>query len=102
LHILWFLNILNIAGAISDPTKGLLVILDDHDRRCALLVDELLGQQHVVAKSLGDGLGKVHGISGGAILGDGRVGLILDVSEIASMARHDSDSAGWKYSLCAA
>jgi two-component system chemotaxis sensor kinase CheA len=93
-------HLFNIEGAIDDPTKGLLVILDDRDRRCALLVDELLGQQHVVAKSLGDGLGKVQGISGGAILGDGRVGLILDVSEIASMARHDSDSASWKNALC--
>jgi two-component system chemotaxis sensor kinase CheA len=42
-------------------------------------VDELLGQQQVVIKSLGAGLGQISGISGGAILGDGNVSLILDV-----------------------
>ena len=55
------------------------MIVGDRTSARALLVDELLGQQQVVAKSLGDTLGKVPGVSGGAILGDGRVGLILDV-----------------------
>ena len=51
------------------------------------MVDELLNQQQVVAKPIGDGLGKVPGVSGGAILGDGHVGLILDTIELATMAR---------------
>jgi two-component system, chemotaxis family, sensor kinase CheA len=80
-------RLFDIAGAIEDPTKGLLVVVGDGNRRCALLVDELLGQQQVVAKSLGRGLGKVQAISGGAILGDGRVGLILDTMELVSLAR---------------
>jgi len=46
-----------------------------------------LGQQQVVAKSLGKGLGKIQGVSGGAILGDGQVGLILDVPEMIALAR---------------
>ena len=65
-------------------------MVGDGTRRCALLVDELLGQQQVVAKTLGDGLGRIPGVSGGAILGDGRVGLILDPSEIVALARHDT------------
>ena len=60
------------------------------ERRCALLVDELLGQQQVVVKSLGEGLGKVKGVTGGAVLGDGTVGLILDAGELVSMARGGS------------
>jgi len=60
-------------------TDALVVIVQDNLRRCCLLVDELLGQQQVVIKSLGAGIGKVAGISGGAILGDGNVSLILDV-----------------------
>jgi len=80
-------RLFNIQGAIEEPTKGLLVVISDADRRCALLVDELLGQQQVVAKTLGDGIGKVQGVSGGAILGDGRVGLILDPTEIVALAR---------------
>jgi two-component system chemotaxis sensor kinase CheA len=43
------------------------------------MVDDLVGKQEVVIKSLGEGVGKVRGVAGGAILGDGRVGLILDV-----------------------
>jgi two-component system chemotaxis sensor kinase CheA len=80
-------RLFGVKGAIEDPVRGLLVVVGDGIRRCALLVDELLGQQQVVAKSLGGGVGKIHGVSGGAILGDGRVGLILDPGEIASLAR---------------
>jgi len=76
-----------ISEAVEDPTAGLLVIVGEGDQRCALLVDELLGQQQVVAKSLGEGMGKVPGVSGGAILGDGRVGLILDAAALAGLAR---------------
>jgi two-component system chemotaxis sensor kinase CheA len=83
-------RLFEIEGAVEDPTAGLLVIVEDGDRYCALLVDELLGQQQVVAKSLGKGIGKVPGISGGAILGDGRVGLILDPAEIIALARQAS------------
>lgn len=70
----------------EDPTKALLVIVHDGQKRCGLLVDELLGQQQVVIKSLGEQLGHVAGISGGAILGDGNVSLILDVPGLIQMA----------------
>jgi len=50
----------------------------------------MLGQQQVVAKTLGAALGKVPGVSGGAILGDGRVGLILDVNETVALAQTDA------------
>ncbi len=63
----------------EDPTEALMVIVEEDKRKCCLLVDELLGQQQVVIKSLGEGLGVAKGISGGAIMGDGRVSLILDV-----------------------
>jgi two-component system, chemotaxis family, sensor kinase CheA len=84
-------RLFGIPDAIEDPHKGLLVVVGDGDRRCALLVDELLGQQQVVAKSLGQGLGKIQGVSGGAILGDGRVGLILDTPELVALARNGID-----------
>lgn len=54
-------------------------------RRC-LLIDELLGQEEIVIKSLGGALKDVKGIAGGAIMGDGRVGLILDISGIFDIA----------------
>lgn len=80
-------RLFGVRSAIEDATRGLLVVVGSEDCRCALLVDELLGQQQVVAKSLGNGIGKIQGISGGAILGDGRVGLILDTNELIKLAR---------------
>lgn len=80
-------RLFDVAGAVQSPLDGLLMVVGDGDRRTALLVDDLLGQQQVVAKTLGDGLGKVLGVSGGAILGDGRVGLILDVTETVALAQ---------------
>ena len=66
---------------------GIVMVMDDGDRRFAILVDELLGKLQVVAKTLGEGVGHVPGISGGAILGDGRVGLILDPQGLSSVLR---------------
>lgn len=94
-------RLFDVDNAVQSPLDGLLMIVGDGHKRTALLVDELLGQQQVVAKTLGDGLGKVEGVSGGAILGDGRVGLILDVNETLALAqstevvapRRDRDAA---------
>lgn len=80
-------RLFQIPDAVTDPTQALLVIIGAGERRCALMVDELLAQQQVVAKSLGAGLGHVPGLSGGAILGDGRVGLILDPAQIIALGR---------------
>jgi len=85
-------RLFDVRGAVQSPLEGLLMIVGDGDRRTALLVDDLLGQQQVVAKTLGDGLGKVPGVSGGAILGDGRVGLILDVTETVALAQSHEPS----------
>lgn len=83
-------QLFEIENAITDPTQGLLVIIGDGDKRCALLVDQLMGQQQVVTKSLGEDMQNAKGISGGAILGDGRVGLILDTSDLITLARETS------------
>ncbi len=82
-------RLFDVPDALESPLEGLLMIVGDGKRRTALLVDELLGQQQVVAKTLGAALGKVPGVSGGAILGDGRVGLILDVNETVALAQND-------------
>ncbi len=80
-------RLFGVRQAVEDPSEGLLVMVEaDHHRIC-LLVDELLGQQQVVIKSLGDGLGTVPGVSGGAIMGDGRVSLILDVPGLIDLSR---------------
>ena len=63
----------------KDATDGLMIVGESEGREFCLLVDEMVGKQEVVIKTLGPAFSHVRGISGGAILGDGRVGLILDV-----------------------
>ncbi len=61
---------------------GLLVVVEIDDKQFCLMVDDLVGKQEVVIKSLGEVFKDVSGVSGCAILGDGRVGLILDMEGI--------------------
>jgi chemotaxis protein histidine kinase CheA len=69
----------------NDSTEGLVVVIEGVGRKVALFVDDVLTQQQVVIKSLGNGLEKTPFVSGGAIMSDGTVGLILNVEEIASL-----------------
>ncbi|HXE61714.1 MAG TPA: chemotaxis protein CheA [Gemmatimonadaceae bacterium] len=80
-------RLLDVHGACEDPVSALLMVVGAAERRCALLVDAILGQQQVVAKPVTAGIGDVPGIAGAAILGDGRVGLILDVPQLFELAR---------------
>jgi two-component system chemotaxis sensor kinase CheA len=66
--------------------EGLVVIAEGDGRRVGLFVDDLLGQQQVVIKSLEANYGHVEGVSGATILGDGSVALILDVTGIIHAA----------------
>ncbi len=79
-------RILNTPDAISDPAKALVVIVEtENGLKAGLLVDELIGQQQVVVKSLAENSEPVRGISGATILGNGRVALILDLEGICAM-----------------
>ncbi len=62
--------------------QTLLIVAETEGKRFVLMVDEFIGKQEVVIKSLGDSLKNTPGVAGGAILGDGRVGLILDLEAI--------------------
>lgn len=86
-------RIFHLEGAISDPQQALLVVTEEEQGGFALMVDELLGQQQIVIKSLGNGLRQIPGISGSAILGDGRVGLILDLQAIARLVSSGAPAA---------
>ncbi len=79
-------ELFNVTSTTTDPTKTLLVVVEEDNNKCCLLVDELLGQQQLVIKNLGEALGSVKGVSGGAIMGDGRVRLILDVPSLMKLA----------------
>jgi two-component system chemotaxis sensor kinase CheA len=81
LYQLW-----HIEPKTTDPTKALVVIVENMGRRACVMVDELVGQQQIVIKNLGEQFRDVRGITGATILGNGRVGLILDVDGLIKRA----------------
>ncbi|MBS0976237.1 chemotaxis protein CheA, partial [Serratia rubidaea] len=80
-------RIFDVAGAKTEATQGIVVILQSAGRRYALLVDQLIGQHQVVVKNLESNYRKVPGISAATILGDGSVALIVDVSALQTLNR---------------
>ena len=72
----------SITPLYSRPSEGIVLVLGVDDKKSALFVDSLVGQQQVVVKNLESNFRKVPGISGATILGDGGVSLILDVSAL--------------------
>jgi len=69
----------NVKPRFEKPWESLLIVSESGGRQFCLMVDELIGKQEVVIKSLGETMQNIAGVAGGAILGDGRVGLILDL-----------------------
>ena len=80
-------KIFAIEPRCTDPSQGIVVILESDGKKAALLVDALVGQQQVVVKNLESNFRKVAGISGATILGDGGVSLILDVAALLRSSR---------------
>jgi two-component system, chemotaxis family, sensor kinase CheA len=85
LPVLRLHRVFGVTPTVEDPTEGLVVIVEHEGRKVALLVDELLGQQQVVIKSLETNFRKLEGIAGATILGDGRLALIVDVPGLVSL-----------------
>jgi two-component system chemotaxis sensor kinase CheA len=79
-------RIFGLQPRTEDPTAALVVIVQEGERRCCLLVDELIGQHQVVIKSIGKEIGDLPSIAGCAILGDGNVSLILDIAGLIDSA----------------
>jgi two-component system chemotaxis sensor kinase CheA len=75
-------HLLGIIPQQRDPWDGLVIIAESEGKRKCLMVDDLIGKQEVVMKNLGEKLKAIKGVSGATILGDGRVGLILDIPGI--------------------
>jgi two-component system, chemotaxis family, sensor kinase CheA len=78
---------LKTAGPITEPAEDqrLVVVVEAGRKKIGLVVDELLGQQQVVVKSLEKNLHKVEGLMGATILGDGRVAPIIDVTALSEL-----------------
>lgn len=70
----------------KDPWEAIVVVVDSERGARCLMVDKIIGKAEVVVKSLGEGLKNIKGLAGGAILGDGRVGLIVDTEGLFELA----------------
>lgn len=79
-------RLFEVRSGLAAAGGGTGCMADSENGRFCLMVDDVLGQHQVVLKNLGSGLERIKGISGGAILGNGRVGLILDMNGIASVS----------------
>ena len=88
-RLVYLHQLFGIPDAIVDATKGLVVLVETEDGgRLGLVVDEVLGQQQVVIKSLESNYRRLDGVAAATILGDGRVALILDVAGLQEMSQH--------------
>ena len=77
-------EVMTVDGARQQANEAILVLIETSKTRFALLVDDLIGQQQVVIKSLEQHYRRVPGISGATIMGDGSVALILDVESLSA------------------
>ncbi len=80
-------HLFNHKTDVTDPTQGVLVLIESDGKKSALFIDRLVGQQQVVIKSLETNYRKIPGVSGATIMGDGSVALILDVPAIIQMGQ---------------
>lgn len=85
ISVVYLHRIFHIKNAQDDPSKALVVLVESGQKKMGLVVDELIGQQQVVIKSLEANADPVKGISGATILGDGRVSLILEINDLSQI-----------------
>ena len=80
-------ELFNLEASVTEPEKGILILVEVDGEKAALLVDALLDEHQVVIKSMETNYRRVAGTAGATILGDGRVALILDVSSLLEMSK---------------
>ncbi|MHC1745234.1 MAG: chemotaxis protein CheW [Syntrophobacteraceae bacterium] len=85
-------ELFDVEPRFRNPWDGLLLVVNEDGASYCLLADEIVGRQEVVIKSLGSTLQNVNGVSGGVILGDGRVALIIDVKGVVSHYESSSNA----------
>ncbi len=89
--LLFLHRVFGIPQAIEVPHHGLVVLVENGKQRVGVMVDELIGQQQVVIKTLEENTDAVEGVSGATILGDGMVALILDITALCRMLDHSQN-----------
>ncbi len=85
-------TLFNVEEAKTDPEDAVVIVVEEEGRKIGLMADQLLGQQSIVIKSLGETVQGTDGVAGGAIMSDGNVALIMDVAGLVRVA-HSTDMA---------
>ncbi len=80
-------EVFDIEPENRDLVDGILIITETRDRKICLFADEIVGQQQAVIKGLSDYIGKVPGITGCMIMGDGGIGLIIDIESLIEISQ---------------
>lgn len=91
--LLYLHQFFDIDDGQTDASEALVVMVENGRNRLGIVVDELLGQQQVVIKSLEDNADPIEGVSGATILGDGNVSLILDIGHLCRINGESNDNA---------
>jgi two-component system, chemotaxis family, sensor kinase CheA len=79
-------ELFDIEPEYKDPWEAIIVVIDGENGSRCLMVDKIVSKAEVVVKSLGESLKNVKGLAGGAILGNGRIGLIIDTEGLFDLA----------------
>jgi two-component system chemotaxis sensor kinase CheA len=83
-------DLFDIEPEYKDPWDAIVVVVEGEAGSRCLMVDKIIGKTEVVVKSLGESLKNIRGLAGGAILGNGRVGLIIDTEGLFELAEDRS------------
>lgn len=87
-------QLLDVNGGKTNPSEAIVMVVEEFGKQWGFMVDEILGQQQVVIKNIGEGLDVVPGIAGASILANGRPGLILDIAGLIRRATDTDDTVG--------
>lgn len=85
-------DLFDIKPEHKNPWEAIVVVVDSERGSRCLMVDKIIGKTEVVVKSLGEGLKNIKGLAGGAILGNGRIGLIIDTEGLFELAEERESS----------
>lgn len=89
--VMYLANMFGTRGGVLNAAEALVVLVESGRNKIGLVVDELIGQQQVVIKTLETNSDPVEGISGATILGDGKVSLILDVGKFQQLSHQHAE-----------
>ena len=87
-------DLFQIEGALSEPTDAMVVVVESSNQHIALLVDEIIGQQQVVCKTLDGTMAHSSSFVGAAIVAEGQVALILNVDDLGRLGEEFTIAAG--------